>query len=83
MPEAVRKGHRIFWREMRKWDRRVSRTSDELKISRMRDIRTRIAFRLRRHWDREIKPFFLAPEKPEGLDAFLEELGLDKEPTAC
>lgn len=28
-----------------------------------------------RHWDR-IRAFYLAPEKPEGLDAFLEEVGL-------
>ncbi len=28
-----------------------------------------------RHWDR-IRAFFLASDKPEGLDAFLEEVGL-------
>jgi hypothetical protein len=28
-----------------------------------------------RHWDR-VTAFFLAPEKPTGLDAFLEEVGL-------
>ncbi len=27
------------------------------------------------HWSR-IRTFFLAPEKPEGLDTFLEEVGL-------
>lgn len=76
LPQAVRAEHRGYWREIRKWDRRIKRTGDELKITRMRAIRDRISWRLSLHWDREIKPFFLAPEKPEGLDAFLEEVGL-------
>ena len=32
--------------------------------------------RLSTHWDAEIKARVQNPEKPEGLDAFLEELGL-------
>lgn len=76
LPQAVRKGHRGYWREIRKWERRIARTGDELKIVRMRAIRDRIAVNLGLHWDTFIKPFFLAPEKPEGLDAFLEEVGL-------
>lgn len=76
LPEAVRKEHRGYWCEIRKWERRMMRTSDEIKIARMRDIRDRISLRLGLHWDREIKPRFTAPEKPEGLEAFMEELGL-------
>jgi hypothetical protein len=76
LPEAVRKEHRTFWREIRKWDRRIARTGDELKIARMAPIRDRISLRLNQHWDNEIKPFFLAPEKPEGIDNFLQEMGL-------
>jgi len=76
LPETTRKEHRGYWREIRKWDRRIARTSDELKISRMRDIRNRIVWRLGLHWDREIKARFLSDEKPEGLDSFLEEMGL-------
>lgn len=75
LPEAVRKEHRGYWREIRKWDRRITHTGDELKIARMRAIRDRIGQRLAHHWDEEIKPFFLAPEKPAGLDSFLEEAG--------
>lgn len=75
LPEAVRKEHRGYWREIRKWDRRILRTADELKIARMRPIRKRFSDQLNRHWDTVIKPFFLAPEKPEGLDSFLEEAG--------
>ncbi|WP_378952265.1 hypothetical protein [Mesorhizobium sp. ANAO-SY3R2] len=76
LPEAVRQEHRRFWREIRKWDRRIARTSDDIKIDRMRAIRDRVSRHLSWHWVREIKTFFLAPEKPAGLDTFLEEMGL-------
>lgn len=76
LPEAVRYEHRRYWRELRKWDRRITRTGDELKIARMRKIRDRFSQMIKRHWDREIKPHFLAPDKPEGIAAFLEEVGL-------
>lgn len=76
LPGAVRAAHRGYWREIRKWDRRITRTGDELKIGRMRAVRDTLSMRLNMHWDTVIKPFFLAPEKPEGLDAFLEEVGL-------
>lgn len=76
LPAEIRNEHRRCWREYRKWDRRIKRTSDEIKIQRMRDIRDRFGFLIDRHWEREIKPFFLSPEKPEGIDAFLEEIGL-------
>jgi len=76
LPEPVRKEHRRYWREIRKWERRIVRTSDEMKIATMRSIRSRLSMRLNRHWDSEIKPFFLAPQKPAGLDAFLEEMNL-------
>lgn len=76
LPQAVREEHRRYWREIRKWDRRILRTSDNFKIDRMKAIRDRIAERLARHWDTDMKPFFTAPEKPAGLDAFLEEIGL-------
>lgn len=76
LPEVVRSEHRWLWREIRKWDRRITRTGDELRIARMRDIRYRLSAGLNSHWDAVIKPFFVTPEKPEGLDAFLEEVGL-------
>lgn len=76
LPEAVRNEHRDYWRQIRKWDRRILRTADALTIARMAAIRDRISRRLALHWDAEIKPRFVAPDKPEGLDAFLEEMGL-------
>ncbi|MER8616042.1 hypothetical protein NKG99_04175 [Mesorhizobium sp. M1409] len=76
LPDATRREHRGFWRELRKWDRRIARTSDELKAVRMRAIRERISFNLGLHWDAHIKAPLLAPDKPAGLDTFLEEVGL-------
>lgn len=76
VPLAVRSEFNRCWREYRKWDRRIKRTGDVLKAQRMHDIRGRFGLQIDRHWAREIKPFFLTPDKPEGLDAFLEEVGL-------
>lgn len=76
LPHATRAEHRGYWRKIRMWERRVTRTSDEMKITRMHAIRDLISERLGRHWDSDIKSFFVAPVKPEGLDAFLEEVGL-------
>lgn len=75
LPEAVRAEHRGYWREIRKWKRRILRSTDEIKIGRMHEIKNGHSRRLGQHWDRVIKPFFLAPEKPAGLDTFLEEMG--------
>lgn len=76
LPAKIRAEHRAFWRALRKWDRRIARTVDAIKLERMRAIRQRIAFRLNQHWDTEIKALLLAPEKPAGLESFMEELGL-------
>ncbi|WP_210284946.1 hypothetical protein [Mesorhizobium neociceri] len=76
LPETTRKEHRGFWRQIRKWDRRIARTSDELKIFRMRAIRERVSIKLSTHWDAYIKAPLLAPDKPAGLETFLEEVGL-------
>lgn len=76
LPTAVRKEHRTYWREIRKWERRIARTSDELKILKMRSIVGRLSRRLNLHWNREIKTFFLEPVEPAGLDRVLEDLGL-------
>ncbi|WP_192252029.1 hypothetical protein [Mesorhizobium silamurunense] len=76
LPEATRKEHRRCWREYRKWDRRIKRTVDVLKAQRMHEIRDRWGAMISGHWDGQIKPFFLAPEKPVGLDSFLEEMRL-------
>lgn len=76
LPVAVRKEHRGYWRQLRNYRRRIARSLDEVQIGRLRNVEARISRNLGRHWDEVIKPFFVAPEKPEGLDAFLEEVGL-------
>lgn len=76
LPEAVRKEHRGYWREIRKWERRITRTSDEQKIAKKRGIRDRLLWLLGLHWDREIKPRMISQERPVGLDAFLREIGM-------
>lgn len=76
LPDAVRKDHRRYWREYRKWERRILRTSDPFKIQTMVKIRDRYGAMIATHWDREIKPRFLYPEKPEGLEGFFNEMGM-------
>lgn len=75
LPAEVRKKHRDYWREIRKWERRIVRTDDHLKIVKMNNIVWRLTHLLNRHWESEVRPRFLSPDRPEGLDAFLEEVG--------
>ncbi|THK33997.1 hypothetical protein EHS39_33000 [Ensifer sp. MPMI2T] len=75
LPAEVRNEHRGIWRQIRKWQRRITKTSDELKLQRMRGILGMWCHRLDANWS-AIKAVVLNPEKPEGLDAILEELGL-------
>lgn len=76
LPVEVRNDHRRFWREIRKWKRRITKATDELKLVHMRNVVHMWQERLQSHWDAEIKDRVTNSEKPEGLDAILEELGL-------
>lgn len=76
LPLQTRQEHQRFWREIRKWERRIKRAVDEHKRAQMTAIRNQWHDRLCNHWDLKIKAFINSTEKPEGLDAFLEELGL-------
>lgn len=53
----------------------MKKTMDELKIVRMRNIRNHHARRIEDSW-RRIRESVLTPEKPEGLDRFLQEMGV-------
>lgn len=75
LPLAMRTEFRLAWREYRKWNKRYLRTSDEIKKARMSPIVGRWAFRIDSSWI-NIRSTFISPEKPEGLDPVLEELGL-------
>ena len=76
LPVAAQREHRRLWREIRKWERRITRTSDDIVANRIRRVLDRKSAQLNRHWDSDIEPQFLAPQKPAGLDAFFEEAGL-------
>lgn len=76
LPSEIRNDHRRYWREYRKWDRRIKRTADVLKAQRMHVVRDRFGDMIGKHWDAEIKTYFQASEKPAGIEAFLEEAGL-------
>ncbi|EBU7498145.1 hypothetical protein DK058_25050 [Salmonella enterica subsp. enterica serovar Typhi] len=75
LPQALRLTHRRCWREIRKWHRRILRTIDPLRARRMHVILDRWGARLDANWEL-IRKAVTAPEKPDGLDAFLEEMGL-------
>ena len=75
LPAELRSEHRSIWRQIRKWRRRITKTTDELKLIRMRNILGMWCHRLDANWS-AIKATVTTSEKPEGLDAILEELGL-------
>ncbi|EUB97256.1 hypothetical protein PMI07_000832 [Rhizobium sp. CF080] len=75
LPVEMRNTHRFYWRQLRKWERRITKTTDELKRERMKPICNMWSDKITRHWDEQIKATF-SSEKPEGIDAFLEEMGL-------
>jgi hypothetical protein len=74
LPQDLRTDHRRCWREIRKWRKRATRSSNPIKAARMRDIVDRWAGRLDLNWSR-IRAAVIEPEKPEGLDAFFDEIG--------
>jgi hypothetical protein len=75
LPDELRKAHQRFWREMRKWDRRIARTSDEIKLQQMHDIRDKWAHRIHANW-KIIKSYFTDQPAPAGIENFMKEIGL-------
>jgi len=75
LPEQIKNDFRFAWRQYRRWERRLKRTSDELKRQKMRSILGMWASRIDTVWD-SIKAAVENPDKPEGLEAFLKEVGL-------
>lgn len=76
LPAAVRQEHRRLWRELKKWERRLTRASDDIQANRIRRVCYRLSTQINRQWNSDIKPEFIAPEKPAGLEGFFEEVGL-------
>ncbi|RWM29460.1 hypothetical protein [Mesorhizobium sp.] len=75
LPLAFRQEHRRCWREINKWEKRILRTGDPLKAQRMRGICNGWTDRLNARWD-EMRQSIANPDKSEGLETFLEEIGL-------
>lgn len=76
LPAEDRAYHRRCWREIRKWDRRIARTEDDLDRQRMKTIREKWIWRLNLHWNDVVKPRFHATAPPAGLEAFMEQTGI-------
>ncbi|CCF19108.1 conserved protein of unknown function [Pseudorhizobium banfieldiae] len=75
LPQQLREDFKFAWRQYRKWDRRRMKTTDELKLQKVHSVMGMWGRRIDATWV-EIKKHLTADEKPEGLDAFLEEMGL-------
>lgn len=75
LPIDLQADHRKIWRDIRKWQRRITRTSDEIKIGRLNDLIGKLSFRLDMNWI-HIKAAVNAADKPQGIEAFLKENGL-------
>lgn len=81
LPRAMRDGLRRLERRARKVERLIRKREAQGSIPPYVARRVRRRLRNRHHdrWDR-IRHYFQAPEKPAGLDAFLEEIGLSDGP---
>lgn len=75
LPDDLKREHRRCWREKRKFERRITRTSDELKIQRLRAIADVWSRKINENWEK-IRAAVEQPDKPDGLQSFLEENGL-------
>lgn len=74
LPEPIKNDFRFAWRQYRRWERRISRTSDELKLQKMHSIIGMWGRRIDAVWE-TIKATIANPEQPEGLDVFLKDMG--------
>lgn len=72
MPAELRAKHKRYNREVRKWERRHERRTDDVRIEHI----LKRWHALSQANSNDIRDFFRVPQKPEGLDAFLEIVGL-------
>lgn len=82
LPQALRNEYRMLTRREKRILRRIAyRDTMGRPVPRRIVLRLQEQFRRRQNdlWDR-IRRRFLAPDRPEGLDAFLEEIGLAESP---
>jgi hypothetical protein len=76
LPADLKADHRRCWREINKWRRRITKTSDELKIQRLNNLVSKWAFKLDMTW-LKIRTHLAEPERPAGIENFLREMGLE------
>lgn len=75
LPVELRTEHRFRWRQYNLYSKRALRTADVLKCRRLLDIADMWGHKIVANW-LAIKAHVLAPEKPEGLDNFLDDMGM-------
>lgn len=75
LPAELRDEYSRCRNEIGKWERRVTRTSDEIKIKRMHDIVDKWVLKADFNW-RKIREHIIEPERPAGIENFLSEMGL-------
>lgn len=75
LPAELRNAHKAAWRELRRWRKRITRTSDELQLDRLHRLEKMASNKVHLNW-LHIKAHVITPDRPEGLDPFLEEIGL-------
>lgn len=75
LPAELRAEHQRCWREMNKWRRRITRTSDEIRLHRMAMVLYRAHEHLMANWSK-IREHVIEPDRPAGIDTFLSEMGM-------
>ncbi len=76
LPKARRDRHKQLWRRERKLNRLAEKHAGTRKIIKIGRMQRRNREAFLREYDAVFR-FFNAPERPEGLESFLEEVGLD------
>lgn len=77
VPESLRKRDRYLWRHHRKLERYRKRGLDPIEANRVDRLIDQVEGHLHSHWGQIRACFIGDSEKPEGLDAFLEEMNLN------
>lgn len=76
LPPKLKATFRHRWKQYNLYRRRIMRTHDEIKIVKYRNMCHFWGEKIDEIW-KEIKSHIITPEKPEGLEAFLKEAGLE------
>lgn len=75
LPAEIKADYRNAWRQYNLHCRRISRTSDELKLKKLHAKQGFWAMACDRAWWR-IRDHVITPDKPEGLDNFMQDIGI-------